>query len=994
MTIPLRRTICRFLACALLCVGAPRLFAQQQTFRTYGTSDGLSNLNIRCLLQDSTGFLWVGTDNGLFRFDGASFREFSHREGLPSSEIHAIAQSPTDGVLWVATPGGLARLDGNTFRAVPAAITGGADTINAIAFAPAGDMYVENAYGILKRTSDYAGGWLYEPVAVGAVHGLLVRNDSVIFGRDNDLWRIRGQRVEPIGSVHGLPHDAWSAFIRDQNDNFWVRSNTQLWELPHGATYFINRSAAIRETADAQLAADQHGHVFVNTLDGAIDIDNQRELPLDSRHGLVGDSVGPMLVDRDDNLWLGLTGGGLVRRLGHGEWTSWKRSDGLPHNSVWSIFRDREKNVWVGTRAGLALMDSSGIVRRTWNVHTGLPADRVLSIVGIPDGDIFAGSDPGGITQFSLSGHLLRSYGEADGLFRRITGMAIDHQHRLWAVGDGGCFRSTEPARAGARLRFESIPIPGVAPDAVFRDIVMTPTGAVWIGTSRGILLFDGTQWHVFTKATGLKDSDIDSIVERDGELWIAYRDAIGMSRMHVQGDRLVGVNITTRDGLSSDNLYALAFDSEGRLWANSDKGVDVLEHGRWKSFGSEDGLVWDDTNGRALFIDSDDDIWIGTSAGLSRYTRRAYTLQAAPLAIVLTSVHGGGNERWQSGQQPVIPYNERTLSFHFRALNFTSSQQAYRYRVIGYQDHWIETNTRNVQLAALPAGHYEFQVSAQTADGTWIAQPAHFIFTIEAPWWQRWPLLTAMVLLAAALARLLWFLRLRSLIAQKERLQRQVEEQTAALRDSHRQLESIAYFDLLTSLPNRRMFGDEFSKRINAARRNNEIFALLLIDLDLFKQINDTHGHDAGDAVLVETALRLQSAVRNCDCVARLGGDEFAILLAGSRDKLSGQRGIDAVEIVCRRILNNCNGTIEFGANSLHIGCSIGIAMFPGDSDTEETLYKAADLALYHSKRTRRNGFSWYSSLKSATVQAATLRAPSPQRNPDSDSHPGPALA
>ena len=983
MNLLARPTLRTLLVYAFACLAAALpARAQEQTFRTYGTTDGLNNLNIRCLLQDRTGFLWVGTDNGLFRFDGNHFVQFSHVEGLPNTEIHALAESPSDGSLWVATPDGLARMDGRSFHAVPAQMLGDAGTINAIAFTPNGEMYVENAYGILKRTPDYIGGWLYEPVAAGDVHGLLVHADTVIFGWNKDVWRVHGHRAEPFGTPHGLPHDLWSALASDHNGNLWVRSNTQLWEFPQDGSTFINRSTGVTETDDTEIAVDRHGHVYVNTIAGAVELDNQKETPLDSRHGLDGDGVGPMLVDRDDSLWLGLAGGGLVRRLGHGEWTSWKRADGLPHNAVWSIVRDRAHQTWVGTSGGLALLDAAGTVRRTWNIHHGLPADRVLSLEAVPDGDIFAGSDPAGITQFSVSGQRLHVYGAADGLSQRITGMAVDHEGRLWAVGNGGAFRSTAPARAGAHLRFEPIPIPGLAPGVLFRDVIVTPADQIWMATSRGALWFDGVRWHIFTEASGLKSADLDTLIEHNGEIWIAYRDAIGMRCARVQGDRLVGHDITTHDGLSSDNLYAFAFDSAGRLWASSDKGMNVLDHDVWKHYGSEEGLIWDDTNSRSLFIDSDDGVWIGTSGGLSRHVPLPYALPSPPPSIVVTNVHSGRDKNWLPGDRPVIPFADRTLSFHFTALTYTGSHHHFRYRVLGYQDRWIDSTSHNVQLAALPAGQYVFEVISEV-DRRWSPVPASFAFTILAPWWLRWPFVLAMTLLAAVAARMLWQLRLRKLIAQKELLQRKVEEQTAELVESHRQLESIAYFDLLTSLPNRRMFGNEFRKRLNNARRHDEIFALLLIDLDLFKQVNDTYGHDAGDAVLIETAARLQSAVRNCDCVARLGGDEFAILLAGSREKLSGERGIEAVEIVCRRILENCSRPITFMKQTLQVGCSIGIAMFPGDASSEDLLYKAADIALYHTKRTSRNGFTWYSATKPLNAPATPAPKPHPAPPP-----------
>ena len=190
----------------------------------------------------------------------------------------------------------------------------------------------------------------------------------------------------------------------------------------------------------------------------------------------------------------------------------------------------------------------------------------------------------------------------------------------------------------------------------------------------------------------------------------------------------------------------------------------------------------------------------------------------------------------------------------------------------------------------------------------------------------------------------------------QKEHLEQQVSDRTVELRESHRKLEEIAYFDMLTSLPNRRRFAEEFRTRLSLARRHGHPIALLLMDLDHFKHINDTFGHDAGDAVLIEAAVRMKLAVRESDLVARLGGDEFAILLIVPD-------GIKGVEAVCRRVVDSFSVGIAFGEASLKAGCSLGIALFPDDGDTHEGLYKSADLALYDAKRAGRNAFCWHRS-------------------------------
>jgi diguanylate cyclase (GGDEF)-like protein len=212
-------------------------------------------------------------------------------------------------------------------------------------------------------------------------------------------------------------------------------------------------------------------------------------------------------------------------------------------------------------------------------------------------------------------------------------------------------------------------------------------------------------------------------------------------------------------------------------------------------------------------------------------------------------------------------------------------------------------------------------------------------------------------LIVALLLARALWRYRVRALVAQKEHLERQVADRTTELRESHRQLEEIAYYDVLTSLPNRRMFTEQFRSRIALSRRHGEAFALLLIDLDDFKKTNDSFGHDAGDAVLFESAALLRSAVRETDCVSRLGGDEFAILLVSPTDP-------EGIAMVCKRIVDSFHKGIPFHGQTLKTSCSVGVAVYPGEGDSQDRLYKSADMALYEAKRRGGNGWCRFDAL------------------------------
>jgi diguanylate cyclase (GGDEF)-like protein len=592
-----------------------------------------------------------------------------------------------------------------------------------------------------------------------------------------------------------------------------------------------------------------------------------------------------------------------------------------------------------------------GKVSHSWTRLKGLGGDRILSIIESPAGDLFAGADASSISRFNPHGTLVRNYGTESGyLAKRVSAMAFDREGRLWAIGTGGCFRSHAPVGRG-QIHFDRMEIPGISEHNFFRDIVVDGRNTIWIASSHGLAHFDGDRWRVFTTQDGLKSSDLGVVAEAQGAIWIGYRDALGMSRMQASGNSFTHVSI--ENGLHSDQVYAIAPDHKGRLWVTTDSGVDVLDAGKWKHYGNEHGLIWNDTDSLALHVDSEDNVWIGTSGGLSRFAQPDFPMAEQPPPVVLTSVANAA-QRYQPGDAPALSYGARSLLIQYAALAYEAgSALRFRYRLAGLDQNWTETSERSVHFAALPPGHYVFEVTAMGPNGLWNPVPARFIFSILPPWWLTWWFISAFILLAILMGSVFVQLRIRVLEAQKEVLEHEVADRTAELRASHQQLEEIAYCDMLTNTSNRRMFVEELRRRLQTTGRSDP-FTLLLIDLDFFKNVNDTFGHDAGDAVLVETAARIKAEVRHSDCVARLGGDEFAVLLFSVS-------GFAATEALCKRLLRAMAAPIHYKDLNLQVGCSIGIARFPLEGDSQETLYKCADNALYHAKQRGRNAFCWH---------------------------------
>jgi diguanylate cyclase (GGDEF)-like protein len=299
-------------------------------------------------------------------------------------------------------------------------------------------------------------------------------------------------------------------------------------------------------------------------------------------------------------------------------------------------------------------------------------------------------------------------------------------------------------------------------------------------------------------------------------------------------------------------------------------------------------------------------------------------------------------------------------MSVEFSSLDFSApDRNRYRYRLDGFERDWNETDAghRVATYTNLQPGRYVLKLQGSDRDGVWSGRTLSIPVKVMPAWYQTWWFyLLAVVLVVAAIIAVIQ-MRTGVLRNRQRQLEALVEERTAELTRSQAQLEHMAYFDALTGLPNRRMFHEDLRKAMAWARRERTGFSLLLIDLDRFKQVNDTLGHDAGDALLKEAAIRLRSVLRENDCVARMGGDEFAIVLMGDCD----------ANTVCQRIVRSFAAPVHFQANKLQTSPSIGVAAFPDDGEGEDALYKSADIALYRAKAAGRNTWRYY------TVDAGT---------------------
>ena len=767
-------------------LGASALYGQRYNFKFYGEEEGLQSLAVQVVLQDRAGFLWVGTQNGLFRYDGNRFAGFGKADGLPDAHIESLHES-IDGTLWVGTRFGLARRDKEHFEKVPLGGTVGIVGREGIASDSAGNLYVATEHGLVTGTLSPKGlefRLVLNPQRASDPAATSVYVDAkgqVWFGCGTALCTLdKGQAHETAAEL-GLPPQRWDAILGDLEGNLWVRSEKFLYErAPVG--HFVARGGLPESTNTyPTMALDPAGRLLAPTYKGlARQTDTGWDI-VSAKDGLTTNDISAVIQDREGSIWIGLLGSGLARWLGYNEWQNWGEAEGLSRESTWSFATDASGRLWVGTQFGLNYAETSG-GKLVWRQKPLATDGFIRSLAAGPDGTLWIGTDPNGLLAMNPKNGGVRKIGEAQGLNNmKLRHVAVDHEGRVWAATYRGLYRGS----GADNSRFEQVIPAGTDMAEMFHMTLADREGRIWVAGDRGLSRYSGDRWRRFTKQDGLADDKIAQVVEdADGSFWIGYRDAYGISHLMFtgQGDAVKIESYTQASGLRSDKTLFLQFDARGWLWVGTDHGIDVFDKARWRHYGRSDGLIWDDCNSNAFLADADGAVWVGTSRGLSRFRPSPTPVPNVPPPVVLTSVKLGGKAADPSHTLE-MPYQENSLTVRFAALTFVQeSGVSFRYRLDGGTADWLETSQRELNYPKLPPGQYTLEVMARSAQGLWSAEPARLSFQVLTPWWLTWWFRLGTVVVALILGRLMWARRTYRLEAERYRLEKAVTERTREL--------------------------------------------------------------------------------------------------------------------------------------------------------------------------------------------------------------------
>jgi signal transduction histidine kinase/ActR/RegA family two-component response regulator len=751
--------------------------AQQYSFRYYGAEDGLTNAAVKVLFQDRTGFIWAGTENGVFRYDGQRFQRYGSVEGLPHDVVLSLGETPDRHVL-AGYRSGLYQQNGDRFEAV--SLHGaGIDSYSAIRFDGRSHTFIATDSGLVVVTSveetlgvsRLAFRWLAQAAGTDGpeTHGVFLEGDDVWYGCGTRLCRMTGSRVSVFGEADGLPAGKWMSIRRDGGGDLWAHDLKHFAVMRRASQRFDASDPGFPQTAGGgELEVDAGGRLLVPTVEGLTIDEGHRFRTVGKEQGLQG-PVYSALRDREDSIWLGLAGRGLARWRGYRQWEGFTPESGLDSQLIYQILPLANGTVLVGTEAGLFGGRQAG-GRWTWQRDRRIGSMPIHAVRPEPDGSLWLGTERNGAARIDARSGKVDWFRQEQGLAAQSPfALALDRSGRIWAATEKGLFVAQLSAR-----RFNRVAeVPAVSCWAVIEG----PDGTILVGTSAGLFRLSGGRWRRISTGDGLRHDVVLSVAAAvSGEIWVGYWYSGSVTRIQIDGEHLSMTHYGAEAGLRGEMSYFLGFDARGQLWVGTDQGVRVWDGARWRQYDHNDGLIWDDCDLQGFAAEPDGTVWIGTSSGLARFTPDGAPRRSVAPAVAFVQMTLG-NVRVENGRYLSVGSTSNSLVTRFSALTFAhESSLLFRYRLQPLFDDWRETSERTLQFPGLPPHTYRFEMQARDGSSPWSAQPSVFAFQIRLPWWRTWWFLTLLGLTPPAAVLLL--VRQRQL--RQQQIQRALEEAVA----------------------------------------------------------------------------------------------------------------------------------------------------------------------------------------------------------------------
>lgn len=913
-------------------------------YRIWSVESGLPQISVLAMVQDADGFIWLGTQNGLARFDGVHFDVFNtaNSPALPSNLISALLIDDQQ-QLWVGTANGLVKRVGQQFTAVAGGRIG---NVNALLQAADGkiwigadQLYLSSEHGLQPFTQHpgEAFSLLQTPKGlwVGGVNGVGLLTDS-----DSYQWLTSPNTANTESAIqfHELGY---------YNNNLWLGSQLGLFQLTESAEWLSIDLPDIGLVRVELIFTDQQQGLWISTLDKLFRWHNGNlveQVDMPELHNFSW--VESMLQDAHGNLWLGSRSHG-VKRLRKAVTERYGIEAGITDPYTWAV-QPWQQYLLVGSRKGIDLFDP---VQRTYQLKIAedqLPNPFIYSFFTDKKQQLWVGTRSG-VAVFEET--TLKPLFQLPALSHLLVTSFAEQGERLWVGTNGGLYYFEQQQL----LPFEDSILP---PDARVRTIHLDAQGQLWIGTEVGLFVKDQNRQLQRVDELILGHSFITTVFELpDGQLFVGTFDrgfSIGQLARWQNFNQSVGLpgNGVIYAHLQDDLLLISNFEGVYRL------NYPELRAGRITELymliddrrpeGTTDSHRCCNGAGDSKGALHTGRLWFPTLNGIVGVNLNQLHATAPLPKPVITGVTV--DNQLLLDQTLTLDADQRDWQFSFSAPYFVQAPALqFRYQLRGYDGSWIYAGNRRAAFYTnLAPGHYQFNVQVKAAaDYRW-SDSAFISIHLPARWFETKWFIFIVLLGSLMLLWGLYQLRVSALDKAQRRLQQLVAERTAALHEANMRLQQISMEDALTGLYNRHYLSSHIEQLVARGQRSSKPLVWVLLDIDNFKKINDTYGHQIGDEALKSVARVLQKNSRSNDHLLRWGGEEFLLILEDS---------VDTEQYLQR--LQQALAQENWQAVGLQhpLTCSIGVMLQLPNQDWQSCL-QLADLALYQVKQHGRNGY------------------------------------
>ncbi|MFP2931344.1 two-component regulator propeller domain-containing protein [Pyxidicoccus sp. 3LG] len=778
----------------------PERRVSQYSQDSWRGDDGLPQNSLLSLAQTRDGYVWLGTWEGLVRFDGARFLVFD-KKNTPELRNHIIKALAEDasGTLWVGTEQGLVAYRAGRFERAPGAA------------APLDGAKVEKLVvgeGVLWVGT--SGGLWQVPLAGGEARQYTVSDGlpdtyihSLVLGEGGSLWvgtklglaRVVGGQVEaaPFPFPGPEPRPQVLALSRDSAGVLWMATAGGLLSWDGMVVRRFTTEDGLPATFVTALYTDSHGNLWVGTRRGGL-VRHTAEgfsAPVPGT-GLVEAEVLSLLEDRNGHLWVGTYSG--LFRLRDGSFSTYGLPEGLgPNDSVSAVLEDRRGVMWIGTVGGGLYRLEGGQLVHVGAAH-GLPEKVIPALHEAPDGTLWIGTTNG---VYQYDGKRFTRMSRAQGLPHDVvTAILVDSRGDTWLGTQGGL----------ARLRAGELTVYGLKQGITHPIIVMVEDSKnrLWFGTETGLLRWeeDKKGFRRFLQKDGLPgDVVLALLADADGTLWVGTETG-GLGRWRDD----TWARFTVAQGLYDDAVFSIVPDGDGNLWMSSNKGVSRVSRRDLEAvaagsaerlsplnFDQRDGMRSAECNGNTQpsgWRAKDGKLWFTNFSGAIAVDPVRVSASRQPPEVRIEEVRVQGRPVPLEGRVELPPGRSR-LDIRFTAFTPVDAKRlAFRYRLVGHDDGWVNTEVRTATYTGLRPGSYRFEVQAEGRDSTW-SEPVFLDVMLEPKLWQRTGFVLLCVLGVGVLAVTVYLLRVGQLKARERWLAERVQDRTQALARANADLES-----------------------------------------------------------------------------------------------------------------------------------------------------------------------------------------------------------